>query len=359
METEKIFEIKFSGEETIVSATLSNFDECVMLLSSGDVIRYNLLEQTGQHLFSVGSQIERSDGGFDIQAPSTIYTLDSIVVVVNDYKCQGFIHYPGHYNSLHLWREDYHADISRFPIALYKDLSGTPHIIYSVAWNHIQIMNLSTLQILTAAKSLIEEGAEERHIAFYSNHTEGNKSPWPRPYDYFFGKLYMSPSQRKFLSAGWAWGSYDCYNVYDIQEFITNNRISHQAISGWEHDNRTVCWINDNTVIVTYNPDREGDENTTPETPSEIHFYNIAEKKSILERRIAVKGINITNYTLYYDTALDVLIALSFKEGVAILSRDGIILYRDQYFKADEYYPAFRLFLKKGDRSISLYGIKS
>ena len=102
-------------------------------------------------------------------------------------------------------REDYYAEHSSYPIALFKDDSGIPHLIYSQAWNHTQIMNLDTRQVLTAAKSLIEENAEEKHLKFYAEHEESNKLLWPRSYDYFFGALSLSPNQKNFLSTGWGY----------------------------------------------------------------------------------------------------------------------------------------------------------
>ncbi len=33
-------------------------------------------------------------------------------------------------------------DITNYPIALFKNNDGIPHIIYGAAWNHVQIMNL-------------------------------------------------------------------------------------------------------------------------------------------------------------------------------------------------------------------------
>jgi hypothetical protein len=196
MEINKIHEIIFDTDETILASTLSNSNELVMLMSSGGVIRHKIKERNGEYLFSIKSGIGYSDGGFDLNSKSTIYTMDEIVVVVNDYKRHGFIHYPTKYHSLHLWREDYHADISTYPITLFRNEEGVPHIIYGEAWNHIQIMNLDTRQILTASKSLIEENAEERHIEFEKY--EHNKLPWPRPYDYFLANYSYLRTKRNF-----------------------------------------------------------------------------------------------------------------------------------------------------------------
>jgi hypothetical protein len=357
MDLHKIHETNFDTEDIIVSASLSNFDEVVILLNSGDVIRYRMNEPSGQHLFSVKSVFSYDDGGFDTNALTTIYTLDSIVVVVNDYKRHGFIHYPDKYHALHLWREDYHADISRYPIALYKNKLGVPHIIYSVAWNHVQIMNLDTRQVLTASKSLIEENAEDAHIAFYKNFKEENKLPWPSRYDYFFGELQISPNNKKFLSAGWSWGSCDTYNIFDIDNFIESNRIAHQRIDSWEHCIRAVCWIDDKTVAVTYNPFKEGDENTNQDSQNEIHFYKINRKKTQLDSKIVIGNINIEDVKMRYNKRLKVLVLFSKDIGVAIFELNGKLLYANQNQILNEYYSEMDLFLKFESKSFSVYQI--
>lgn len=84
MKIHKIHEITFDMEETILSATVSKKNEIVMLLSSGLVGRYTINEPLGERLFSVIENIRYTDGGFDLTAQTSLYTLDEIVVVVND-----------------------------------------------------------------------------------------------------------------------------------------------------------------------------------------------------------------------------------------------------------------------------------
>jgi len=357
MKINKTHEITFDTDETIITVTISKSNEIVMLMNSGNVIRFNLNEKKGNHLFSVKSNIEYSDGGFDITAITSIYTLDEIVVVVNDFKRHGFIHYPDKYHALHLWREDYHADISTFPIALYKSEDGVPHLIFGEAWNHIQIMNLDTRQILTASKSLIEENAEEKHIEFYKKYNEDNKLPWPRPYDYFFGKLYLSPNQKKFLSAGWAWGSCDSYNVYDIERFICSNRISALGIGAWEHENRATCWVDNETIAVAYNPFTEGDENSTADSPCEIHFHKIRGDNVELEKKIQITDKNILSSKMYFNKTSNSFITFSDKDGLTIISLDGQIVFKDENLKANEYNVEKGLFLVTDNKTISVYEI--
>lgn len=355
MKANKIYNITLDTEDTIVAATLSKPNEVVMLMSSGDVVRYDLDKKEGRHLFTVKSKIGYADGGFDITAETSIYTMDEIVVVVNDFKRHGFVHYPDKYHALRLWRQDYHADISIYPIALYRDADGIPHLIYGQAWNHIQIMNLDTRQILTASKSLIEENAEEKHIEFYKTYREGNKLAWPTPYDYFFGKLFLSPDQKKFLSAGWGWGSYDSYNVYDIEQFINSNRISDLSIGPWEHENRACCWIDNDTIAVAYHPFTEGDENSTADSPCEIHFHKISGDNVAIDKKIQIASKNILTSKLYFSEAIDSFIAISDKNGLAVISLDGQIVFDDESLKANEFSAETVCFLVVGHKTISVY----
>ncbi len=355
MKANNIYDITFDTDETIMNATLSKSNEVVMMMSSGSVIRYNLDDRAGKHLFSVKSDIGYSDGGFDITAKTSIYTMDEIVVAVNDFKRHGFVHYPGKYYALHLWREDYHADISTYPIALYKNADRVPHLIFGEAWNHIQIMNLDTRQILTASKSLIEEEAEERHIEFYKKQSEDNKLAWPRPYDYFFGKLFISPNQKKFLSAGWAWGSCDSYHVYDIDKFISSNRISDIGIGAWEHENRATCWVDKETIAVVYNPFTEGDENSTADSPCEIHFYKISGDNVNIEKKIQIADKNILSSRMYFNGTMNSFITVSDKACLSVISLDGQITFKDENLKVNEYSVEAGYFLVANNKTISVY----
>jgi len=74
-------------------------------------------------------------------------------------------------------------------------------LIHAVDWNRLEVLNLDTLQNLTAAKSLIEEDAEKRHLEFVARHTGANADnrPWPHPFDYFYGALLLSPDKSYFF----------------------------------------------------------------------------------------------------------------------------------------------------------------
>lgn len=355
MKLHKLYDITFDTDDTILNATLSKSNEIVMLMSSGNVVRFNLDDRNGKHLFSVQSIISYTDGGFDLNAKTSLYTIDEIVVIVNDFKTHGFIHYPNKYHALHLWRKDYYTDISPYPIALYRNPNGIPHLVYGEAWNHIQIMNLDTRQVLTASKSLIEEGAEERHIEFYKKYSEDNKLAWPTPYDYFFGRLFISPNQKKFLSAGWVWGSRDSYNVYDIDKFIGSNRISDLGIGGWEHESRATCWVDNETIAVAYNPFIEGDENATAESPCEIHFHSIRADTVEIVKKIQVDDNSILSSKMYFNEAISSFVITSDKAGLSVVSLDGQVVFRDENLKMNEYNIEADRFLSAENKTVSVY----
>jgi len=335
----------FAPEDTVVSAALSAPHEAVIMLSSGLVFRFDMKAEKSEPLFSVKSNTGYQDGGFDTNAQTSIHTLDSIVVVANDYKRHAYVHYPGNYRRLHLHREDYYANTSRYPIALFKNEQGIPHLIYSQAWNHLQIMNLDSRQILTADKSLIEEGAEERHLEFYQKYPEDNKLPWPRPYDYFFGGLQMSPDQKSSLSAGWVWGSFDACNVYEVAHFLTQNRIADIYVAGGEHLNRPICWINPETIALASYPFEDDGKPATRETPHEIHFYKIEGSTSTLQKKITLWDMSLINTRFSFNQKLQALIISSEEAGMKVLSLEGEVLFSATDMPASTYYPNFDLFL--------------
>jgi len=355
MELKQIHNITFNTQETVVSASLNSADEWILLLSSGQVVQFNVEDSSNKLLFDINNDFTYKDGGFDIAAPCSIYTLGDIVVLVNDYKLHGYVHYPGNYHRLHIWRGEYHADITRFPIALYKSDIGIPHLIYGVDWNHLQIMNLDTRQVLTAAKSLIEENAEERHIEFYKQNTEENKLPWPTPYNYFFGGLLMSPDNNHFLSKGWVWGSADSYNVYNVADFISNCRITDKNIGCWEHENRAACWIDNETVAVAYNPFI--DDDSTKGEPIEIRFYDISSQETVEAKRFIIgKNLPMPN-DIFYIKRLNVIIAVYAENGIIAYNANGDVLLRDDA-SPNKFYPEHELFLSFSHQTVSVFQLR-
>jgi len=340
------------AESTLVAACLSAENEVVVLLDSGNVVRFGFEDGVAQHLFSTNDFLAP---GFSLSVKCTFYTLDDIVVLVNDYGLHGFVYRSGRGVVFRPWRKDYHAQITSFPIALYKDQNGVPHLIYSEAWNHTQIMNLDTLEILTATKSLIEEGEKERILAWRERDTEGTLHPFPTPYDYFYGKLLMSPDCSRFLSKGWVWGSADSYSVYDLEDFVANSRISERRIGVWEHLNRAACWIGEETVAVAYNAEQEDNNNVVSVNPTQLRFYNINDLEREEYDSFDISAFVYSDGELLYSRKFDAVIAFNGGRGLAVYSLAGNLLLHDERFAPTAFYPEFDLFLTVEDKVLTIH----
>lgn len=351
-------EIPFGFDtEHICAATLSKENEVVMLLNNQTVYRFSLENIKFDPIFSVDSQFTFTDGGYDLEDSSTIYTMDEIVVVANDFKTHAIVHHPGKYNSLRIQRKDYCADISKFPIGLYKDESGVPHLIFAEDWNHVQIMNLDTRQVLTAAKSLIEEGAEEKHLEFYAKHQEDNKLMWPRSFDYFYANLKVSPDSRYFLSAGWHWGSRDYYLAFDIKQFITSNRINFIRVDGGEHEDRAACWVDNTSMVMVFNPSKDDleDDGFGDRAMDHLCFYRISEDHAEIINKVPVKKLDILHAEIQFDPKRKIFIAHSKKIGVALIDLDGEIRFHDPELKINSYFSQWDLALTVEKNKIKVY----
>ena len=218
-------------------------------------------------------------------------------------------------------------------------------------------MNLNTRQILTADKSLIEVDAEKRHLDFYQQYEEHNTHAWPTPYNYFFGKLKLSPDQRYFASAGWIWGSADCYRIFDVETFLKEHRISGIQIGFWEHENRSCCWVNHNTIAVLYSPFMEGDEDATKETPYEIHYYTIKDSQAQLSKKILLEhNPQMINASMHYDSAWDVFIFVA-DQKCQVVSATGKSLFSEDGFAITNYNQETRTLLCINEKTIELYSI--
>ncbi len=323
----EVFNMKMNLQDDIQTASLLNKHEAVILTNTGEVFLFNFKKQKQDKLFETNPTkgIQYSDGGFDPAAESSIYTMDDIIVVVNNYKKHGFILNRTENYLLHFSRTDYYAAISKYPIALFKNEKGQPHLIYGVDWNRLQIANLTTRQVLTATKSLIEVDAEQQHFDFYKKHKEDNKLFWPSEYDYFYGKLLMSPNGEKFLSAGWVWGSYDCCKIYDLADFISNPRISDETIGFWENNNNAICFVDNETIAVIYDPSVEEANGANKDDPHEIRLYH-ADGQGDKETIVLKPSLDLGGAELFYHQTNQCFYTFSEKIGTAAIALSGEII---------------------------------
>lgn len=361
MKVVKNLDIPFVGIEKICAVNIFG-NEIVLLADTGVLASYTIGGTEAKTILSVEPYLNKeglnySDGGYDLYSPQSIYKLDDIYVVVNDYKTHGCV--VTSENQVHLWRKDYHAEYSKYPIAIYKDHHSVPHIIYANAWNRIDIMNLNTLQILTADKSLIEDCAEEKAIEYANGYEKGKHHfPWPREYDYFYGELLMSPDNTKFLSKGWVWGSADYYYIFDTADFVTNKRIKYKIIAAGDHCCRAACWLTNTELLIKYSPFAEGDEGATIDSNIQFHVYNVCIDQQEPVRIIETKTNKGLSDKLYYYKAENLLISFSKENGILVNDLDGNLLLENTSIKPDAFCEKTGKFIEVMDNNtISIYSL--
>lgn len=355
METTKIFDVSFAGQNKVICCEMANDKDAIMLMSNGNVISWNFDEIDGKYLFSATKDnTSYRDGGFDLASSCKLYVLDDIVVVVNEFKAHGYVYNRRLKRKTHIRRELYHAAHSSYPIALFKDEQQSPHIIYAEAWNHLQVMNLDTMQVLTADKSLIEVGAEESHRKFYSEHVNDNNLPWPGKYDYFFAQLSLSPNKKYFLSRGWNWGSFDSYKLFDLNHFINEKRILDRYVCGGEHYNRSACWVSDNMIAVAKN---EGMEDGIPDSLTSLAFYDINKRE---ENPISSFELDVFDGCcgdMFYSNSLNAIVIYNDIKGLTICSTTGEVLHREEQAKVHSFNAEHNLLVTIGGSGAFVYRI--
>lgn len=344
-------------EESIVAVNQMNEDEIILLFQDQTVRKHELIYHTTKTLFSLETKVQYTDGGFDINSPCTIYLFDDIVVISNDEKTHSFVHYPEKY-TIRLQREEYYADISKFPIALYKDENQVPHLIYASAWNRVEILNLEDCHNLTADKSLIEESAEEKH-AKYANPEKYGYHIWPSRFDYFYADVKISPDQKHFLSKGWAWGSYDAFYAFNIEDFIKNKRIKTIEVDFWEHESRAACWISNDEIIVCCHAVFEDFDDADADNPIEILHYKLTGEKFEMIKRTKVPDLTDTNHEFKYSSALTAIVSYpKANAGLLIFDLDGKTILKESDYKIENFNLEHLTFAAFNHCELSIYKIE-
>lgn len=354
----KAHELRFNEDHHIVAACMYGPDRLVLVYTDGRVCSYLAETGTIEHLFTLSdSDISFPDGGFDISAPTSVYTMDDIVVVVNDFRSHGWVYTPKN-GKVHLWRKDYHADISKFPIALFKNDAGVPHLIYGTDWNRVDIMDLNSLEIHTENKTLIDERGEENHKKYLveSGNEKSNELMTPMTYDYFYGALEMSPDNKHFLSKGWVWGSSDRCDVYDVDHFIKSDTLRACTVGAGDHQNRAICWIDNKTIAITHHKYFDGDGITHKDSPTEILILDISTDRGNEIIRFALDVFDGLSGQMYFSPSLNALVILTETKGMTVCDLQGNILLRKASLVANCFHAASNSFLSiLGARTMTVY----
>lgn len=359
MRIEKIYSTLINIEDNINTAAVFDKEHFIVLTDTGKVMRFGAGDDKGKVLCRVAAQdgVAYRDGGFDPTAKSSFYIMDNYIVIANDYKTHAFLLNMQESYFLRLQRKDYHAAHSKFPIALFKGEDGTPFMIYSNAWNRVDIVNIQTRQILTADKSLIEEGAEERHLNFYNTHEEANKRLWPNELDYFFGEILVSPNNKTFVSAGWAWGSFELHMAFDMKDFLSNHRVNADTIFQGEHLGRKVCFKDSDTIAIPFHAELDDiDDYINNEYKDwQIALYSISDQKA--------KGIvpeekwNLGKTNIEYIADMNCFLIFDETIGVAAFDESGKTLLHEEELKPVCYSSKYNQLISFDKNNVNVYKI--
>ncbi|MCL2652702.1 MAG: hypothetical protein FWD63_02810 [Propionibacteriaceae bacterium] len=346
----------------IQASALLGDTRLVALTTDGYVIMHEIDTNTQRRLFRTGSNIVvYPDGGFDPSSPSSIYTMGDIFVLVNDFKAHGFVYNFAQDYLLCLTREDKLLNHCKYPIALFRGGDGDPYMIYGTDWDRVDVANLATRQVVTADKSRIEVDAEKHHIDFDKDFDEAIKLLWPTEFDHFYGKLALSPSKTKFVSAGWYWGSYDDAAVFDIAEFVGNHRVTSCHLYSLVHEGRSVCWVDDDTIAVPYKPAHEDDDDQiqTFDEDWQIRLYRADRReKKAKEVVLPSEPVNLASTELVYQIDEARFCAFSKTIGLVVIARDGRVLLQDPTITPTSYDEAHGVFLSHEGKRIRVFAVK-
>jgi hypothetical protein len=124
--------------------------------------------------------------------------------------------------TLHLLRDQYHQDVSSFPLA-FVESDNRILIIHGTAWNRLDVSDAKTGALLTERGPTSYKRGEAR----------------PEHYlDYFHCSLMVSPDQQYVADNGWVWCPQGSVRTWSVSRWLNENV--------WESEDgeskRSLCW---------------------------------------------------------------------------------------------------------------------
>ena len=124
--------------------------------------------------------------------------------------------------TMSLERDDYHEDVSSFPLA-FINLNDRLLVIHGTAWNRLDVSDARTGILLTKRGPTSYNRGEAR----------------PEHYlDYFHCSLLISPGQQYVADNGWSWHPIGSVETWNVRQWLDNNV--------WESEDgdskKCLCW---------------------------------------------------------------------------------------------------------------------
>lgn len=124
--------------------------------------------------------------------------------------------------AVHLRRDDYHEDVSAFPLA-FSEWEGRTVVVHGTAWNRLDVSDARTGVLLTQRQPTTYQTGKERP---------------PHDLDYFHCGLSVSPGGHYIADNGWVWHPVGVVTTWSLPRWLGENV--------WESEDgpsrRNLCW---------------------------------------------------------------------------------------------------------------------
>lgn len=180
------------------------------------------LDPESQHTHSI---YQIAESMLDFSKPISLYLARNgeVAAVVNTRGQHGIvIDLQNSQVTMNLIRDDYHPEVSNFPIAFFEH-QGRLLLVHGTEWNRLEISDPLSGELITrrAPTNYLEGETRSEH---YLN--------------YFHCGLTISPDQRWIVDNGWIWHPYGVLEAWDLQRWLIHNV--------WESEDgtsrKTLCW---------------------------------------------------------------------------------------------------------------------
>ncbi|BCL83060.1 hypothetical protein ccbrp13_55250 [Ktedonobacteria bacterium brp13] len=307
--------------------TISRESEWIAILADGEVVRLNLTTCSVTSLLHLPSSDLRLDQRLRLR-------------ISPDGECAALVNVLGRYGFVldlkaqrvtrKLERDDYHSDVSNFPLAFFV-MDDRTLLVHGTEWNRLDISDPITGECLTQRPS----------VAWTP------EKPPQHYLDYFHAGLIVSPNQEWLVDDGWVWQPHGMLVAYRLRRWLHENvwetedtTFDHQ-ICVRDYWDRALCWIDGHTLAVWGYGD--GEEWLLPA----VRIFDV-ETTAELRWFLGPSGVLVFDNYLYSFSADDPLAVWDVETGERLLHIPD--------FSPSHYHPGVGHFLRIGESGTFVVG---